>query len=55
MRRMAARKHRRHKRKNDGYYGGTRVREICGIVRETGFALHKYLKGGHMEKVYENG
>jgi GxxExxY protein len=33
----------------------TRIREICGIVRETGFALHKYLKSGHIEKVYENG
>ncbi len=32
-----------------------RIREICGIVRETGFALHKYLKSGHAEKVYENG
>ena len=55
MRRMAARKHRRHKRRDDGDDCGTRVREICGIVRETGFALHKYLKNGHMEKVYENG
>ena len=33
----------------------TRIREICGIVRETGFGLHKYLKSGHVEKVYENG
>jgi GxxExxY protein len=32
-----------------------RVRELCGIVRETGFSLHKYLKSGHIEKVYENG
>ena len=29
--------------------------ELCDIVRETGFALHKYLYNGHFEKVYENG
>ena len=28
--------------------------ELCDIVRETGFAIHKYLKSGHLEKVYEN-
>ena len=31
------------------------VFEICDIVRETGFVLHKYLRNGHLEKVYENG
>ncbi|MEA1929191.1 MAG: GxxExxY protein, partial [Candidatus Auribacterota bacterium] len=24
-------------------------------IRETSFALHCYLKHGHLEKVYENG
>ncbi len=28
---------------------------LCDQVRETAFALHSYLKYGHMEKVYENG
>ena len=28
---------------------------LCDSVRETAFALHAYLKHGHMEKVYENG
>jgi GxxExxY protein len=25
------------------------------MVRQTSFALHKYLRYGHLEKVYENG
>jgi len=29
------------------------VKELCDIVRETSFAIHKYLRHGHMEKVYE--
>ncbi len=28
---------------------------LCDQVRETAFALHKYLRHGHLEKVYENG
>lgn len=27
----------------------------CDTIRETGFALHKYLKHGLSEKVYEDG
>jgi GxxExxY protein len=27
---------------------------LCDIVRETSFAIHKYLRNGHLEKVYEN-
>jgi len=29
--------------------------DLCDIIRETSFALHKYLHHGHLEKVYENG
>jgi GxxExxY protein len=29
------------------------INELCDIVRETSFAIHKYLRHGHMEKVYE--
>jgi GxxExxY protein len=29
--------------------------ELCDQVRETSFALHRYLRHGHAEKVYENG
>lgn len=28
---------------------------LCDQIRETGFALHRYLRHGHLEKVYENG
>lgn len=29
--------------------------ELCDRVRETAFALHCFLRHGHLEKVYENG
>ena len=29
--------------------------ELCDKIRETSFALHRYLRHGHLEKVYENG
>lgn len=28
---------------------------LCNEVRESGYDLHRYLKHGHLEKVYENG
>ena len=28
---------------------------LCDQIRETSFALHRYLRHGHLEKVYENG
>ena len=28
--------------------------KLCDIVRETSFSIHKYLRHGHLEKVYEN-
>ncbi len=31
------------------------VRQLCDKVREAAFALHNYLRHGHLEKVYENG
>jgi GxxExxY protein len=29
------------------------INELCDLVRETSFAIHKYLRHGHLEKVYE--
>ncbi len=29
--------------------------QICDEVRESSFALHKFLRHGHKEKIYENG
>jgi len=30
------------------------VNELCDVVRETSFSIHKYHRNGHLEKVYEN-
>jgi GxxExxY protein len=30
------------------------VFKLCDEVRETGFAIHRYLRNGHVEKIYEN-
>ena len=30
------------------------IMQLCDMVRETSFAIHRYLKHGHLEKVYEN-
>ncbi|PAY19171.1 GxxExxY protein [Rhodopirellula sp. SM50] len=30
------------------------INALCDIVRETSFAIHKYHRNGHLEKVYEN-
>lgn len=32
-----------------------RAFELCDLVRETSYALHNFLRHGHLEKVYENG
>lgn len=31
------------------------VFELCDRIREISYALHRYLRNGHLEKVYENG
>ncbi len=35
--------------------GKDKVFELCDQIREKAFDLHKYLRHGHFEKVYENG
>ncbi len=30
------------------------INQLCDLVRETSFAIHKYHRCGHLEKVYEN-
>jgi len=27
---------------------------LCDVVRETSFAIHKYHRNGHLERIYEN-
>ena len=34
--------------------GKNRIFELCDVIRETGFAIHKFHRFGHLEKVYEN-
>jgi GxxExxY protein len=31
------------------------INQLCDVVRETSFSLHKYHRNGHAEKIYENG
>jgi len=30
------------------------VLALCDVIRETGFAIYKYLRSGHREQIYEN-
>ena len=30
------------------------IMEFCDVIRETGFAIHRYHRNGHLEKIYEN-
>jgi GxxExxY protein len=30
------------------------INQLCDIVRETSFAIHRYHRHGHVEKIYEN-
>jgi len=30
-----------------------RIFQLCDVVRETGYAIHRYLGPGHLEQVYE--
>ena len=27
---------------------------LCDVIRETSYAIHKYLRSGHREQIYEN-
>ena len=30
------------------------INELCDVVRETSFQIHRYHRHGHLEKIYEN-
>jgi GxxExxY protein len=32
----------------------TNINQLCDVVRETSFAIHRYHRHGHVEKIYEN-
>ena len=49
---IAAKRRKRHKKRMKTQ---KEIFQLCDQVRETSFALHRYLRHGHLEKVYENG
>jgi GxxExxY protein len=52
---MAAKMHKIRKMKNQKETTRMKdIMELCDTVRETAFAIHRYHKHGHLEKVYEN-
>ncbi|PTX98389.1 GxxExxY protein [Opitutus sp. ER46] len=30
------------------------INSLCDVVRETAYAIHRYHRSGHLEKIYEN-
>ena len=30
------------------------INKLCDVIRETSFQIHKFLRSGHLEKIYEN-
>ena len=30
------------------------IKQLCDIVREASFDIHRYLRSGHLEKIYKN-
>jgi GxxExxY protein len=46
---------RRKRREWGAVSAATLIFPLCDQIRETSFALHRHLRHGHVEKVYENG
>lgn len=38
----------------DGSDENSKIFRLCDFIRETSFAIHRYHKQGHLEKIYEN-
>jgi GxxExxY protein len=30
------------------------IMDLCDVIRETSYSIHRYLRSGHLEKIYEN-
>ncbi len=30
------------------------INQLCDVIRETSFAIHRFHRNGHLEKIYEN-
>jgi GxxExxY protein len=41
-------------RENQSAFNSMEVNKLCDVIRETSFEIHKFLRSGHLEKVYEN-
>lgn len=41
-------------RQNQSAFGSMEINKLCDLIRETSFEIHKFLRSGHLEKVYEN-
>jgi len=37
-----------------GAMNNDRILELCAVIRETSLCAHRYLRHGHLEKIYEN-
>ena len=35
-------------------HGANDINKLCDIIRQTSFEIHKFLRSGHLEKIYEN-
>ncbi len=44
----------RKKAQKDAKNWDAEILRLCDTVRETSFAIHKFLRSGHLEKIYEN-
>ncbi len=40
--------------KDSGVQDSGEINRLCDTIRETGFEIHKFLRSGHLEKIYEN-
>ena len=45
-------RHKKHKRAQKVKWGN--INQLCEVVRETSFSIHKYHRNGYLEKIYEN-
>src|SRR6058998_4417016 len=35
-------------------WNSAEINRLCDVIRQTSFEIHKFLRSGHLERVYEN-
>ena len=35
-------------------WNSAEINRLCDVIRQTSFEIHKFLRSGHLEKVFEN-